>query len=46
MMKDLSVLQGSPSTDQGAISELFDNAAVFLALRSVSENINRNAVAA
>ncbi len=46
MMKDLSVLQESPFTDQGGISELFDDAAVFMDLRAVIEGINRNAVAA
>jgi len=42
MMKDLSVLQESPFTEQGSISELFDDAAVFMDLRSVIERINRN----
>jgi len=46
MMKDLSVLQESPFTDQGSISELFDDVAVFRDLRVVIERINRNAVAA
>jgi type I restriction enzyme R subunit len=46
MMKDLSVLQESPFTDMGSISELFDDVAVFMDLRVVIEGINRNAVAA
>ncbi|MDR3239221.1 MAG: DEAD/DEAH box helicase family protein [Clostridiales bacterium] len=46
MMKDLSVLQESPFSDLGSISELFDNVAVFMSLRSVIEQINRNATAA
>ena len=46
MMKDLAVLQESPFTDQGSISELFDDVAVFMDLRAVIEGINRNAVAA
>lgn len=46
MLKDLSVLQESPFTDQGSISELFDDVAVFMDLRGVIERINRNAVAA
>ena len=46
MMKDLSVLQESPFTDQGSISELFDNVAMFMDLRAVIERINRNSVAA
>jgi len=46
MMKDLSVLQESPFTDQGSISELFDNVTLFMGLRAVIDQINRNAVAA
>lgn len=46
MMKDLAVLQESPFTDQGSISELFDDVAVFMDLRAVIEKINQNAVAA
>lgn len=46
MMKDLAVLQESPFTDQGSISELFDNVGVFMNLRTVIERITKNAVAA
>lgn len=46
MMKDLSVLQQSPFTDQGSITELFDDVAVFLDLRAVIERINKNAYVA
>ena len=46
MMKDLSVLQESPFTDQGSISELFEDVSMFMTLRAVIESINRNAVAA
>ncbi|MDL2233303.1 DEAD/DEAH box helicase family protein [Ruminococcaceae bacterium OttesenSCG-928-L11] len=46
MMKDLSVLQESPFTDQGSITELFDDVAVFMNLRAVIEGINRNAMVA
>lgn len=46
MMKDLSLLQESPFTDQGTISELFDDVAVFIDLRAVIERINRNAMMA
>ncbi|MCK9315579.1 MAG: DEAD/DEAH box helicase family protein [Verrucomicrobia bacterium] len=46
MMNDLSVLQGSPFTDQGGIIELFDDTAVFMKLRAVIEEINRNALVA
>ena len=45
MMKDLAVLQESPFTDQGGISELFDDVAVFIDLRAVIEGINSNAKA-
>ncbi|MGI6252913.1 MAG: DEAD/DEAH box helicase family protein [Aminivibrio sp.] len=46
MMKDLSVLQKSPFTDQGGISELFDDEVVFRDLRIVIDGINRNALVA
>jgi type I restriction enzyme R subunit len=46
MMKDLSVLQESPFTDMGGVSELFDDTAVFMDLRAVIEGINRNAMVA
>ncbi|CAB1247622.1 Type I restriction-modification system R subunit [Ruminococcaceae bacterium BL-4] len=46
MMKDLSVLQESPFTDMGSVSELFDDVTVFMDLRSVIENINHNAMVA
>ncbi len=46
MMKDLSVLQESPFTDQGSISELFDNMTVFMDLRAVINEINGNAMVA
>ncbi|MEA4933205.1 MAG: type I restriction-modification enzyme R subunit C-terminal domain-containing protein [Lawsonibacter sp.] len=46
MMKDLSVLQESPFTDMGSISELFDDVAVFMELRAVIEGINKNALVA
>ena len=45
MMKDLSVLQESPFTDQGGVAELFgDDTAVFIDLRVVIERINKNAM--
>lgn len=46
MMKDLSVLQESPFTDMGSVSELFDDVTVFMDLRSVIESINHNAMVA
>jgi len=47
MVNDLSGLQKSLFTDQGSVSEMFDDAVVlFMDLRAVIEGINRNAVAA
>ncbi len=46
MMKDLSVLQESPFTDQGSVVELFADLNVWLGIRKVIETINENAVAA
>lgn len=46
MMKDLSVLQESPFTDQGSISELFADVTMFMNLRAVIDDINRNAMIA
>lgn len=46
MMKDLSVLQESPFTDQGSFIELFEGTALFMTLMKVIEKINRNAVVA
>lgn len=46
IMKDLSVLQESPFTDKGSLSELFDDMAMFMDLRSIIEDINHNALAA
>lgn len=47
MMKDLSVLQESPFTDRGSVSELFgEDRTTWTTLRAVIEGINQNAVAA
>ena len=45
MMKDLSVLQESPFTDQGSVVEIFTDMNVWLGIRNVIETINANAVA-
>jgi len=45
MMKDLAVLQESPFSDLGSVSEVFDNMAMFAKLRTVIDRINRNAAA-
>jgi type I restriction enzyme R subunit len=46
MMKDLAVLQESPFSDIGSVSEIFGDVKVFLDLRAVIERINQNAIAA
>ena len=45
MMKDLSVLQESPFTDQGSIVEIFTDMNVWIGIRKVIDNINANAAA-
>lgn len=46
MMKDLSVLQEPPFTDQGSIVEIFTDLSVWMGIRRAIEQINANAVAA
>ena len=46
MMKDLSVLQEPPFTDQGSIVEVFTDLTVWMGIRKIIEHINANAVAA
>lgn len=43
MMKDLSVLQEPPFTDQGSVVEIFTDLAVWAGIRHVIEHINKNA---
>ena len=43
MMKDLSVLQEPPFTDQGSVVEVFTDLTVWLGIRAVIESINANA---
>lgn len=43
MMKDLSVLQESPFTDQGSVVEIFTDMSVWMGIRKVIESINENA---
>ena len=45
MMKDLSVLQESPFTDQGSIVEIFTDMNVWMGIRKVIDTINANTVA-
>lgn len=46
MMKDLSVLQEPPFTDQGSVVEIFTDLSLWLGIKSVIEQINKNAAAA
>lgn len=46
LMKDLSVLQDPPFTDQGSIVEVFTDLAVWAGIRRVIDRINANAAAA
>lgn len=46
MMKDLSVLQESPFTDQGSVVEIFTDINVWMEIRKVIKSINDNAIAA
>lgn len=43
MMKDLSVLQETPFTDQGSIVEVFTDLTVWMGIRKVIDQINANA---
>ena len=45
MMKDLSVLQESPFTDQGSVVEIFTDLTVWMGIRKVIDTINSNAIA-
>ena len=46
MMKDLSVLQDSPFTDQGSIVEVFTDMSVWARIRKTIEQVNANATVA
>ncbi len=46
LMKDLSVLQESPFTDQGSIVEIFTDLSVWMGIRKAIDRVNANAVAA
>ena len=45
MMKDLSVLQEPPFTDQGSIVEIFTDLSLWAGIKSVIDRINANAAA-
>ena len=44
MMKDLSVLQGPPFTNQGSVVEVFTDLAVWAGIKKTIERINANAI--
>ena len=46
LMKDLSVLQESPFSDQGSIVEVFTDMSVWLGIKAVIDGINANACVA
>lgn len=46
LMKDLSVLQESPFTDQGSIVEVFSDLSVWMGIRKIIDRVNANATAA
>ena len=45
-MKDVSVLQDAPFTDNGSIVEVFTDLSVWMGIKSIIDKINANAVAA
>ena len=45
MMKDLSVLQEPPFTDQGSIVEVFTDLSIWMGIKNVIDRINNNAAA-
>ena len=46
LMKDLSVLQDAPFTDNGSIVDVFTDITLWLGIKKIIEKINANAVAA
>ncbi len=46
LMKDLSVLQEPPFTDQGSVVEIFTDLTVWMGIRKAIEQVNANAIAA
>ncbi len=46
IMKDLSVLQESPFTDQGSVADIFTDLTVWAGIRKVIDQINANALTA
>ena len=46
LMKDLSVLQDAPFTDNGSIVEVFTDLSLWFGIKAIIEKINANALAA
>lgn len=46
MMKDLSVLNDSPFTDRGSVSQIFADASVWAGIKKTIARINANAIEA
>ena len=46
LMKDMSVLQEPPFTDQGSIVDIFTDLSVWMGIKRVIDQVNANAVAA
>ena len=46
LLKDLSVLQEPPFTDQGSIAEIFTDLSVWMGIRKAIDRVNANALAA
>ena len=45
-MKELSVLQDAPFTDNGSVVKVFTDLTIWLGIKKVIEQINANAIAA
>jgi type I restriction enzyme R subunit len=46
LMKDMSVLQEPPFTDQGSIVDVFSDLSVWMGIKKIIDRVNANAVAA
>ena len=46
LMKDVSVLQDAPFTDNGSIVEVFTDLTLWIGIKRVIDKINANAIAA
>ena len=45
MMKDFSVMQESPFTDKGTLSDVFTDMTIWLDIKNIIKSINANAAA-